>query len=89
MVNIHIARTALYRLYDGEDRVLYIGITNMPNVRFDAHRMKPWWKQVARKDIEWFENRHQASCAEVRAIRAERPLYNRMHAWPQIAADSD
>ncbi|MET9222403.1 GIY-YIG nuclease family protein [Streptomyces sp. NPDC003300] len=80
MVNIHTAPTALYRLFDTEGRLLYVGITNMPNVRFDAHRMKAWWKQVARRELVWFDNRQEAGWAEVRAIRAERPMHNRMHA---------
>lgn len=80
MVNIHTARTALYRLYDSDGVLLYVGITNMPNVRWSAHSLKPWWKRVARKDVAWFDERQQAAQAEVRAIRAERPLYNSMHA---------
>ncbi|GLP64251.1 hypothetical protein TUSST3_08710 [Streptomyces sp. TUS-ST3] len=84
MVNIHTARTALYRLYDGGGVLLYVGITNMPNVRFDAHTMKPWWSQVAHKDVTWFDNRQQASQAEVLAIRNEHPVHNSMHAVPGV-----
>ena len=76
MVNIHTARTALYRLYDSGGVLLYVGITNMPNVRFAAHQGKPWWKQVASKEIEWFEARQPAAQAEVLAIRHEQPVYN-------------
>jgi hypothetical protein len=81
VVNIETARTALYRLYDREGVLLYVGITNMPNVRWAAHSLKPWWKQVARKDLTWFDTRPPAASAEVRAIRAEHPLHNSMHAW--------
>jgi hypothetical protein len=76
VVDIHTARTALYRLYDEGGVLLYVGITNMPQVRFAAHTMKPWWKRVTRKDIAWFENRPLAEQAETLAIREERPLYN-------------
>lgn len=87
MVNIQTARTALYRLYDGEGVLLYIGITNMPNVRFASHSMKSWWRRVARKDITWFENRPQAEQAETRAIRAERPVFNVAKSpWRSVAA---
>ena len=82
MVNIHTARTALYRLYDEGGVLLYVGITNMPNVRFDAHTMKPWWRQVAHKDVTWYDNRQLASQAEVMAIRTEHPVHNSMHASP-------
>lgn len=84
MVNIHTARTALYRLYDEGGVLLYVGITNMPNVRFDAHAMKPWWSQVEHKDIKWFANRQLASQAEVLAIRNEHPVHNSMHAVPGV-----
>lgn len=32
-------RTALYRLYDAGDRLLYIGISNNPEARWARHRM--------------------------------------------------
>lgn len=80
MVDIHSARTALYRLYGTDDQLLYVGITNMPQVRWAAHCMKPWWSQVVRKQIDWFGSRQEAAEAEVRAIRAESPAHNRMHA---------
>lgn len=76
MVNIHTARTALYRLYDADDQLLYVGITNMPNVRLAAHRGRGWWHQVARTEVEWYETRQPAAQAEVRAIQEEWPLYN-------------
>ncbi|MFF3998600.1 GIY-YIG nuclease family protein [Streptomyces cyaneofuscatus] len=81
MVDIQAARTALYRFFDSDDVLLYVGITNMPQVRWAAHTMKPWWKQVARKEVVWFENRAAAAQAEVGAIRREEPKYNIANAW--------
>jgi predicted GIY-YIG superfamily endonuclease len=90
VVNIHTARTALYRLYDGEGVLLYVGITNMPNVRFAAHSMKSWWKRVDRKDIVWFDNRQQAEQAETRAIRDEQPVFNVAKSpWRSVAAAAE
>ena len=72
--------TALYRLYDSDDQLLYIGITTYPPKRFVEHeRDKPWWPQVARRDVEWIESRTQAETAERCAIAAEGPKYNRIH----------
>lgn len=93
MVDIHAARTALYRLYDGDGDLLYVGITNMPNARWAAHTLKPWWKQVARKEVAWFDNRAQAEQAETLAIRQECPRHNvakspwRSAAEPAIPSD--
>lgn len=81
MVNIRTARTALYRFYDSDDVLLYVGITNMTQVRWAAHTAKPWWKQVTRKEVKWFDNRAAAAQAEVLAIRLEEPRYNVANAW--------
>lgn len=90
MVNIRTARTALYRLYDEGGVLLYVGITNMPNVRFANHSLKSWWKRVARKDITWYDNRPLAEQAETGAIRDERPLFNVAKSpWRSVAAAAE
>ncbi|HEY9408453.1 MAG TPA: GntR family transcriptional regulator [Jiangellaceae bacterium] len=75
-------RTALYRLYDATDRLLYIGITKTPATRWQQHareKSDSWWSDVARKTIEWFNSRPEAEVAEVNAIRTEGPPYNDRH----------
>ncbi|MFI5992424.1 GIY-YIG nuclease family protein [Streptomyces sp. NPDC051362] len=90
MVDIHTARTALYRLYDEDGVLLYVGITNMPNVRFASHSMKSWWKRVARKDIAWFDNRQKAEQAETKAIHEERPVFNVAKSpWRSVTAAAE
>lgn len=70
-------RTALYRLYDAADQLLYIGISFNPAKRGYQHAMaSPWWHDVARKEITWYETRPDAEAAERDAVLAERPLYN-------------
>jgi predicted GIY-YIG superfamily endonuclease len=70
-------RTALYRLYDADDRLLYVGVTRDVDRRLAAHRNdKPWWPQVARRSVEWFDERGDAAKAETQAIRSETPAYN-------------
>jgi DNA-binding transcriptional regulator YhcF (GntR family)/predicted GIY-YIG superfamily endonuclease len=82
-------RTALYRLYDADDRLLYVGITSNPNERFGHHAAtKAWWPEVARRDIEWRDTRPEAEAAEIEAIRAEAPLYNGQHAVSPIQIDA-
>jgi hypothetical protein len=71
-------RTALYRWFDAEDRLLYVGITNDIGRRTDRHAyLQPWWTNVARSTVEWFPSRPEALAAEARAIRDEYPTYNR------------
>jgi hypothetical protein len=72
--------TALYRLYDAAEVLLYVGIGQHPDVRFGQHaRDKPWWPQVARREIEWLDDRASAERAEAVAIRAENPEHNGTH----------
>ncbi|MCX4697021.1 GntR family transcriptional regulator [Streptomyces sp. NBC_01373] len=73
-------RTALYRLFDVDERLLYVGITTEPKVRMKAHAAdKAWWSEVSTREFEWFDSRGEAAKAEVAAIRAERPVHNHAH----------
>lgn len=92
-------RTALYRYFDADGELLYIGISNDPDFRWKAHLYgsgrNAWPKQAARRTIEWCDARAEALKAEEAAIKAERPLYNEKHnyddapfdaaSWPTIA----
>lgn len=70
-------RTALYRLFDHNDQLLYVGIAFDPHVRCYHHKThKPWWPEVARREVEWHDNRRAAEAAELAAIAAEKPRYN-------------
>lgn len=72
--------TTLYRLYDSNDRLLYVGIAGNPGRRFEQHASdKPWWREVARTDLEHFDSREGAATAERKAISAEGPLHNVAH----------
>lgn len=71
-------RAAVYRLYDKDDVLLYIGSAYDPEHRCKAHRNLPWWPQVARRTEEWHTNRGRAYNAEMAAIAVEGSKYNRM-----------
>ncbi|MFG3136062.1 GIY-YIG nuclease family protein [Streptomyces sp. NPDC048211] len=73
-------RTALYRLYTFDGQLLYVGITNNPEVRFKWHAQMSWWHRVAEKAVEWHPDRGTARCAEAEAIKGEGPILNAMHA---------
>lgn len=68
-------KTCVYRAFIG-DRLAYVGLTLNPKGRFSAHSRKPWWREVTRVDLEWFDGREAAKEAERAAIRDESPLYN-------------
>lgn len=96
------APTALYRFYSADRRLLYVGITGNPQGRFAAHEQAEWapMADLRRTRVRWYQTRHAALAAEVRAIRRERPIYNQQGAagldrqpvqlairWPQFYQD--
>ena len=75
--------TALYRFYDSLGSLLYIGITSNITSRLVQHeRAQPWWRLVARVEVEHHSNRAAALSAEQAAIYAESPRFNKVHARP-------
>lgn len=75
------APTALYRLYNREDRLVYVGVTYQLEKRLYQHaRDKPWWPEVARQEVDWHEHRRLALAEETRLIELYDPPYNGAHA---------
>lgn len=71
----------LYRFYDTNERLLYIGITNSLPHRLGQHNeTKPWWLDVSQVVIEHYNDRQAVLDAERDAIIREEPLYNIQHA---------
>ncbi|MFE4915837.1 GIY-YIG nuclease family protein [Streptomyces sp. NPDC056652] len=69
--------TALYRLYDDSDVLLYLGISFSPEARWGQHRNeKHWAHQVVRTTVEWYPTRKAALAAEEKAAAAEKPLHD-------------
>lgn len=75
------ARSALYRHFDADGRLLYVGIATDPYARADQHRHRSRWHRFsARMEVEWREDRESAERAEAAAIVSEEPVFNRSHA---------
>jgi hypothetical protein len=71
-------RTALYRLFDFNNTLLYLGIARDPEYRWKLHSdRQTWWHHVARKTVEWYPSREDALAAEARFTAKEMPLYDR------------
>lgn len=71
-------KAAVYRLYDADGALLYIGSAYDPEQRCKSHRNKPWWREVAHRTEEWHPSRGHAYQAEMDAIAVEHSKYNRM-----------
>lgn len=89
-------RTALYRYFDSNGELLYIGVSIDPDGRLKAHRdnREPWVGAAVRRTVEWHDSRPLALAAEEDAIKAECPRYNGKHnyddapfdpsSWPRV-----
>jgi len=68
----------LYRMYDKDGRLLYVGISKSALSRYAQHAIdKEWIRHVTRMEIETCRcTRDDIEAKERRAIREERPLYN-------------
>lgn len=73
----HAQPFTLYRHFDADGVLLYVGVTDHLERRNAGHRQaSPWWPQVARIDSRLCRDFRSASAAERTAIREEAPLYN-------------
>lgn len=69
--------TALYRAYDADGSLLYVGIAIDWGARWSRHRERTrFYEDVARLDIEWHPTRAAALLAEAEAVRSEHPRHN-------------
>lgn len=69
----------VYRCYDADERLIYVGMTSLPlSRRFKAHEIKnpAVVADAARVVVTDYPDRAAAAEAESRAIDAENPAYN-------------
>jgi predicted GIY-YIG superfamily endonuclease len=68
---------AVYRIYDAQDRLLYVGVSADFDARFRNHKSRAAWApDYQRHELTWYPDRWQAESAEVAAIMSENPQYN-------------
>ena len=73
-------RTAVCRLCDADDVLLYVGVSKTFGRRWTQHAAaKPWWPEVRRQTIDWHPDRATAFKAETEAIECEKPQHNVVH----------
>lgn len=75
----------LYRMFDSNGDLLYVGISCNPPVRIKQHsRDKDWFPEVRTITLESFHTRDELEQAEKRSIQTEHPKYNVMHSRPLV-----
>lgn len=72
-------RNILYRIYGDNDRLLYVGATTNPSLRFVAHQHQTiFWDEATHITLEHFDTPEELFEAEKEAI-GEDPEYNIQH----------
>lgn len=67
----------VYKLYDAQDELLYVGFTARGFRRIDEHlREKPWFDAVTDIQFERFANEHRALDREASLVLLQNPRYN-------------
>ena len=70
----------LYRHFDENGVLLYVGISTSALKRLGEHeRSAGWFKRIVKVTIVNFPTREAAADAELRAIKTEFPLHNVLH----------
>jgi hypothetical protein len=73
-------KTALYRHFDADNRLLYVGISISSIHRFKDHKITSEWAFMSvRIEMQWFDSREEAVEAERHAITNEHPRFNKVH----------
>lgn len=74
-------RCALYRQYDNQGLLLYVGISTNPAYRRRSHLKQSVWVEFASTESAiWFDSIEVALAAERDAIVNEKPIFNIVHA---------
>jgi predicted GIY-YIG superfamily endonuclease len=70
-------KTSLYRHFEKDGTLLYVGISLNHVVRLSQHKAaSSWFEKIATVTIEQFETRAEALQAETKAVVNEKPLHN-------------
>jgi predicted GIY-YIG superfamily endonuclease len=82
-----MGETQLYRHWDKDNNLLYVGISYCSLTRLKQHsKSAKWFKEVANVTIEQFSTRKEAEEAELKAIRTEKPEYNIVGVLPEVVS---
>lgn len=75
-----MAETQLYRHFDQENRLIYVGISLSTAARLAQHRCNSeWFDKIVKITIERYPDKFTAIAAEIKAIETEKPMFNVSH----------
>lgn len=71
--------TAVYRLYDADGRLIYIGQSQRMGQRMRGHMLNSWFYELVDSiELEYYPTRPAAVAAETLAIQEMQPAFNVM-----------
>lgn len=80
MSSLSESAASVYRYYDENNVLLYVGYTTQGPRRNHQHAAdKAWWPYVARQEVDHFDTVDDAKRREVELIRHYRPPFNKQH----------
>lgn len=68
--------TCLYRHFDKDGVLLYVGVSMSPLLRTSAHKRSRWHKAIYCIKLTHFDTPSEAYAAEEIAIKSEMPIFN-------------
>ncbi len=72
--------TAVYKHYDIDDNLIYVGIATDVTVRQTQHfKTSEWQQEIQNVSVEWHYSRLRAEIREILLIKAFRPEHNKVH----------
>lgn len=72
----NIDATTVYRYYDVNNILLYVGVTSRGAKRNAEHFSKVWWKYVSRQEMAHYADRRTALAEERKLIASHQPPFN-------------
>ena len=76
-------RHQLYRYYDSDGYLLYVGISLSAVSRLSQHKASAsWYELVSDIQIDNYPSREALEAAEKEVIRHEHPMFNKQHSVP-------
>lgn len=69
-------RHVVYRIYNADDRLLYVGYSGNWPRRLSNHKRSPWASDAAWYNVRVYPTQREALAAERTAIVYERPAHN-------------
>lgn len=88
IINFDDSPTHLYRHFDEDGVLLYVGVSYNAMMRTYQHVDKEWFCAIKTITVEKFQTRTEAIVAEKDAIKKEAPKYNFIYSYNEDSSTS-